>query len=123
MSAMIRTLARQLNTRNPVMSRTLIRKYNTDTNVQPQSKFRNIDKGKLFRRSMLVGGIVGFATGVGVYKEEVKGLQPNLDKYVITTATTTIAFAGYFITIPMLLGYFYVHKDFYLKSNGKSNTT
>ncbi len=123
MSAMSLTLARQLNTRNPVITRTLIRKYNTDTNIQPQSKFINIDKGKLIRRSMLVGGLFGFVTGVNVYKHAIKGLQPDPDKYVITTGILTIACAGYFITIPMLLCYYYVHKDIYLQSNENSKTT
>jgi hypothetical protein len=115
MSTMIRTFARQLNTRNPVMLRTLIRKYNTDTNVHLWSKFSDIDKGTLFANSIVVGGVVGaVAKPAKFYKDQrEKGYQPDPALYVLEAMVGAAIGVCYFITIPAYLFTVNADRQFY----------
>ena len=115
MSMMIRTLAkaRLLNTGNQVMKQTMIRKYNTNPNVQRQSKFRDIDKGKWFVHSLLVGGAVGaVAKPVKFYKDErEKGYKPDLELCILEAIVGSAMGFCYFITIPAYLFTVYIDRQ------------
>jgi hypothetical protein len=104
---------RLLNTGNQVMSRTLIRKYNTNTNVQRQSKFRDIDKGKLFLNSVIVGSVVGaVAKTAKFYKDErEKGYQPDLTLCILEAMVGSAMGFCYFITIPAYLFTVYIDRQ------------
>jgi hypothetical protein len=116
MSAMIRTLAkaRLLNTGHQVMKQTLIRKYNTNTNFQRQSKFRDIDKGKLFVNSQIVGAVLGGAVSVKMYKDDIgKSGTSNPRDFGRALSSGVIMGGCYYVSVPIYLVYSCVNRVYY----------
>ncbi len=116
MSMMIRTLAkaRLLNTGNHVMKQTMIRKYNTNIDVHRKSNFRDLDKGKLFLSSAIVGRVVGAVTKTAkFYKDEREtGYQPDLELCILEAMVGSAMGFCYVITIPAYLFTVYVDRQF-----------